>query len=77
MNKEKNIEKITVEYDTEDRRVVEKGVIMSFEHNNDKDTDTVIFDMCHITGHDLRLLVSAVIEMADRLGMLDGLEVDE
>lgn len=66
----KDIKNITVNYDNDNTKVVEKGLVIDFcELDNDK--DNVCFSMCNIKGKDLRLIVTAVVALAQELGMLD------
>lgn len=66
----KDIKNITVNYDNGNTKVVEKGLVIDFcELDNDK--DNVCFSMCNIKGKDLRLIVTAVVALAQELGMLD------
>ena len=62
------VEKITVTYDNGEQLEIEKGVAMSFNG------DEVTFDMVNIKGDDLVLVVGGVLELADKIGLLDGLE---
>lgn len=71
----KDIKNITVNYDNDDTKVVEKGLVIDFsELDNDK--DNVCFSMCNIKGKDLHLIVTAVVALAQELGMLDEEERD-
>ena len=66
----KNIKNITVNYDNDDTKVVEKGLVIDFG-KLDNDEGDVCFNMCNIKGKDLRLIVTAVVALAQKLGMLD------
>jgi hypothetical protein len=66
----KDIKNITVNYDNDDTKVVEKGLVIDFG-KLDNDEDDVCFNMCNIKGKDLRLIVTAVFALAQKLGMLD------
>ncbi len=66
----KDIKNITVNYDNDDTKVVEKGLVIDFG-KLDNDEDDVCFNMCNIKGKDLRLIVTAVVALAQELGMLD------
>lgn len=66
----KNIKNITVNYDNDDTKVVEKGLVIDFG-KLDNDEGDVCFNMCNIKGKDLRLIVTAVVALAQELGMLD------
>jgi len=71
----KDIKNITVNYDNDDTKVVEKGLVVDFG-KLDNDEGDVCFNMCNIKGKDLRLIVNAVIALAQKLGMLDEEERD-
>lgn len=66
----KDIKNITVNYDNGDTKVVEKGLVIDFG-KLDNDEGDVCFNMCNIKGKDLRLIVTAVVALAQELGMLD------
>lgn len=66
----KDIKNITVNYDNDDTKVVEKGLVIDFG-KLDNDEGDVCFNMCNIKGKDLRLIVTAVVALAQELGMLD------
>lgn len=66
----KIIKNITVNYDNDDTKVVEKGLVIDFG-KLDNDEGDVCFNMCNIKGKDLRLIVTAVVALAQKLGMLD------
>ena len=71
----KGIKNITVNYDNDDTKVVEKGLVIDFG-KLDNDEGDVCFNMCNIKGKDLRLIVTAVVALAQELGMLDEEERD-
>lgn len=66
----KGIKNITVNYDNDNTKVVEKGLVIDFG-KLDNDEGDVCFNMCNIKGKDLRLIVTAVVALAQELGMLD------
>ena len=66
----KDIKNITVNYDNDDTKVVEKGLVIDFG-KLDNDEGDVCFNMCNIKGKDFRLIVTAVVALAQKLGMLD------
>lgn len=63
----KDIKNITVNYDNDDTKVVEKGLVIDFG-KLDNDEGDICSNMCNIKGKDLRL--------AQELGMLDEEERD-
>lgn len=71
----KGIKNITVNYDNDDTKVVEKGLVIDFG-KLDNDEGDVCFNTCNIKGKDLRLIVTAVVALAQELGMLDEEERD-
>lgn len=66
----KDIKNITVNYDNDDTKVVEKGLVIDFG-KLDNDEGDICSNMCNIKGKDLRLIVTAVVALAQELGMLD------
>ncbi len=66
----KDIKNITVNYDNDDTKVVEKGLVIDFG-KLDNDEGDICFNMCNIKGKDLRLIVTAVVALAQELDMLD------
>lgn len=66
----KDIKNITVNYDNDDTRVVEKGLVIDFG-KLDNDEGDICFNMCNIKSKDLCLIVTAVVALAQELGMLD------
>lgn len=66
----KDIKNITVNYDNDNTKVVQKGLVIDFG-KLDNDEGDVCFNMCNIKGKDLRLIVNAVVALAQELGMLD------
>lgn len=66
----KDIKNITVNYDNDNTKVVEKGLVIDFG-KLDNDEGDVCFNMCNIKGKDLRLIVNAVVALAQELGMFD------
>lgn len=66
----KDIKNITVNYNNDNTKVVEKGLVIYFG-KLDNDEGDVCFNMCNIKGKDLRLIVNAVCALAQKLGMLD------
>lgn len=72
MNEEKNIKKITVEYDNGETSEITKGFIAGFSDiDESEETVHVTFEMCDITGKDLETIVFSVLSLADKLGMLN------
>lgn len=71
----KGVKNITVNYDNGETKVVEKGLVIDFG-KLDNDEGDVCFNMCNIKGKDLRLIVTAVVALAQELGMLDEEERD-
>lgn len=66
----KDIKNITVNYDNDGTKVVEKGLVIDFG-KLDNDEGDICFNMCNIKGKDLCLIVTAVVALAQELGMLD------
>lgn len=63
---------ITVNYDNGEIETLNKGVVVSFDEiDNEEETIKVRYRMCDIKGKDLHLIVTAVVALAQELGMLD------
>lgn len=73
----RGIKNITVNYDNGEIETLNKGVVVSFDEiDNEEETIKVRYRMCDIKGEDLRLIVTAVVALAQELGMLDEEERD-
>lgn len=74
----KDIKNITVNYDNNESKTITKGLVIDFGKldNDEGDVCDVCFNMCNIKGKDLRLIVTAVVALAQKLGMLDEKERD-
>lgn len=73
----RDIKNITVNYDNGEIETLNKGVVVSFDEiDNEEETIKVRYRMCDIKGEDLRLIVTAVVALAQELGMLDEEERD-
>ena len=66
----RDIKNITVNYDNNESKIITKGLVIYFG-KLDNDEGDVCFNMCNIKGKDLRLIVTAVVALAQKLGMLD------
>lgn len=66
----KDIKNITVNYDNDDTKVVEKGLVIDFSDSDDEDVN-VCYSMCNINGEDLQLIVTSVVMLAQQLGLLN------
>lgn len=71
----KDIKNITVNYDNNESKAITKGLVIDFG-KLDNDEGDICFNMCNIKGKDLRLIVTAVVALAQELGMLDEEESD-
>lgn len=72
MLEDKNIKKITVEYDNGESTEITKGFIAGFSDVNEaEETVNVTFEMCNIKGKDLEMIILSVLNLADKLGMLN------
>ena len=65
----KDIKNITVNYDNNDTKVVEKGLVIDFSDSDDEGVN-VRYSMCNINGEDLQLIVTSVVALAQQLGMV-------
>lgn len=66
----KDIKNITVNYDNDDTKVVEKGLVIDFSDSDDEGVH-VRYSMCNINGEDLQLIVTSVVALAQQLGLLN------
>ncbi|MGN1113471.1 MAG: hypothetical protein ACI4RP_09720 [Acutalibacteraceae bacterium] len=72
---EREVKKISVEYDNGEIEEITKGFIAGFSNIDEvAGTVRVIFQMCDITGEDLEMIVCSVAELADKLGMFKEAE---
>lgn len=68
----KDIKNITVNYDNGEIETLNRGVVVSFDEiDNEEETIKVSYRMCNIKGKGLYLIVTAVVALAQELGMLD------
>lgn len=66
----KEIKNIVINYDNGETEVTEKGFVAYFDEI-DNERVKVSYRMCNIKGKDLHLIVTAVVALAQKLGMLD------
>lgn len=71
----KDIKNITVNYDNNESKTITKGLVIDFSDSDDEDVN-VRYSMCNINGEDLQLIVTSVVMLAQKLGMLDEEERD-
>lgn len=72
MIEENRIKKITVEYDNGEKTEITKGFIAGFTDVDEaEETAKVTFEMCNIAGKDLKMIILSVLNLADKLGMLN------
>lgn len=72
----RDIKNITVNYDNGEIETLNKGVVVSFDEIDNEEAIKVRYRMCDIKGKDLHLIVTAVVALAQELGMLDEEERD-
>lgn len=72
----RGIKNITVNYDNGEIETLNKGVVVSFDEIDNEEAIKVRYRMCDIKGKDLHLIVTAVVALAQELGMLDEEERD-
>lgn len=72
MLENKNIKKITVEYDNGETSEITKCFIADFSDiDESEETAKVTFEMCNIAGKDLEMIILSVLNLADKLGILN------
>lgn len=71
----KEIKNITVNYDTNESKVITRGLVIDFGKLDNEEGD-VCFYMCNIKGKDLHWIGNAVVALAQELGMPDEEERD-
>lgn len=69
------LKNIIVNYDNGETEVIEKGLAIYFD-KIDNERVKVAYRMCNIKDKDLHLIVTAVVALAQKLGMLDEEERD-
>ena len=71
MEKDKNIDKITLHYGDGTTEEINKGFLVSFAAGKEKDEMTATFHMVHISGHELSAVVYSVLKLGQELGLFD------
>ncbi len=72
---EKDIEKIKLQFEGGEETEIKKGFVAEIVEG--EEAATVTFHMVGMSGKDLTILVTSVIQLGDRLGMFNGMEGDE
>lgn len=67
MNKEREVDKITIHYDDGAEKTVENGFFCNMKEENG---ETVLeFTMCHVAGIELEAIVYGCVQLGFKLGM--------
>lgn len=66
---EKNAVKITITYDDGTKKEIEKGLVWCVADIPEEEKAEITAEMVCMSGKDLFTIVSAAIELGDRLGM--------
>lgn len=67
MNKEREVDKITIHYDDGEEKTVEKGFFCNMKEENGE--MVLEFTMCHVAGRELEAIVHGCMELGFKLGM--------
>ncbi len=73
-NNEKSVEKITLTYDDGTQREISKGFIGAVSRNELEGTDTLTFNLVHISSEEVETLILGIMEFARKIGMFGDLE---
>ncbi len=71
MGEERTVKDITLTYDDGTTEVIEKGLVTRFIEHDDGEV-TASFDMVSISGKDLYMVVTAILQLGDRIGYFKG-----
>ena len=67
MNKEREVDKITLHYDDGTEKTVEKGFICNMKEENGE--AVLEFTMCHVPGREIKLIIEGCLQLGFKLGM--------
>ena len=65
MNKEREVDKITIHYDDGTEKTVEKGIVLNIKEENGE--RVCVFTMCHIQGREL--IIEGCLQLGFKLGI--------
>lgn len=75
MNEDKDLVKITLLYDDGSSREVDKGFICSMSPSEEYDGSVeFIFNMCNVSGAELKTIIMGMVQLGERMGMFDDSE---
>lgn len=77
MENERNIKKITIEFEDGGKSEITKGFLVDFHDDEFDGTRTMTFNLMNIKGNELKDVVFAVLDFAQRIGMVDDLVEEE
>lgn len=75
-NGDKELVEIKIKYDNGEEKIVKQGAVINFEELEDDEVNTT-FHFLGISGQDLNLLVTSVVQLGMKLGMFDDEEAEE
>lgn len=61
MNKEREVDKITIHYDDGTEKTVEKGIVLNIKEENGE--RVCVFTMCHIQGRERALAIEGCLHL--------------
>ena len=77
MENERIVKKVTVEFENGEETKITKGFFVGFHDDELADTRTMTFNLVDIKGSELKDMVIAVLEFAQRIGIVDDLVEEE
>lgn len=75
VNKEREVDKITIHYDDGEGKTVEKGFFCNMKEENGE--MVLEFTMCHVAGIELEAIVYGCVQLGLKLGMFDNRKEEE
>ena len=75
-NGDKELIEIKIKYDNGEEKIVKQGAVINFEALEDDEVNAT-FHFLGISGQDLNLLVTSVVQLGMKLGMFDDEEAEE
>ncbi len=70
MDEERSVKNITLTYEDGSTEVIEKGFVARFIEHEDGEA-TASFDLVSMGGKDLYMIVSAMLQLGDKLGFFN------
>ena len=76
-NEDKDISKIILQYSDGSTKDIDKGFIAKVEPIEQGDQTEITFNLVNISGSDLKVMISAIVELGFKLGMFNSDESEE